>query len=237
MTPVATIVVVNYRTPELARACVDSAMRFVDVTSELGVVDTSDGPGAVTNLPPGIVCEYHENIGYAAALNRGFAGAQAPVLIACNADVEFPADGILPLLALFDEHPSLGVIGPRQVSPDGRLVHGGIAIAGETSGGRCYGEPNRGQCAERLLEVEQVSGSVMLIRREALLAIGGELPEPPLYFEDSLLCLRMRCAGWKVGFSGLRTFIHHVAASPDPPGGRARLAETSRAMFEAEVAR
>jgi hypothetical protein len=237
--PVATVAIVNYRTPELAVRCAESALHSIEngLRAEVRIVDVSDGPGTVTDPPPNVPVVYAENVGYGAALNLGFAGALSPLLIGCNADVEFPVNGVLPLVELFDDHPKLGVLGPRQVSPGGQIVHAGMGQLGDTSGGRYYAEPDQGQGMEQLLEVAQVSGSVLLIRRLALEQIEG-MPVTPLYFEDSLLCHRLRRAGWVAGYSGLRTFVHHVAASPEPVGtSRAALAQVSHEVFCAEVTR
>jgi GT2 family glycosyltransferase len=156
--------------------------------------------------------------------------------MALNADTELPDESIAPLLALFEDHPKLGLLGPRQVTPGDQIAHAGILTAGDTSGGRSYGMRDVGQYKERLLEVEQVSGSVMILRREALEAVGGFTHMPRLYYEDALLCIRLRRAGWKIGYTGSQTFLHRVAASPQPEGtSRAELAEEGRKMWLTEL--
>jgi N-acetylglucosaminyl-diphospho-decaprenol L-rhamnosyltransferase len=236
MTPAVTVVIVNYRTPGLARRCAQTALDRIDVPCEIRIVDTSAGPGAIAAPPPGVICHYMRNVGYAAAVNRGMRNTNSPIVVACNADVEFPPDGIQPLLQLFHREPDLAVLGPRQVTPDGRIAHAGIRVAGDSSGGRGYGDPDRGQYLEELEPCAQVSGSVMFLRRDAVEQLGG-IPETQLYFEDALLCHRAWKAGWIVGYTGVRTFVHHVAASPSPDGAsRAMLAGASRATFEAELA-
>lgn len=227
------IAVVAYRTPDLARACVHSALRHVDVPANLIVMDTSDGPGVFTDPPPGTWVHYLDNVGYAKALAASLDEPETctPYLLACNADVEFPAEGVRALLDLFAENPSLAILGPRQVTPGGLVCHAGIEHGGDHTGGRGYGEPDRGQYRDRLTSVEQVSGSVMLIRRAALDAIGG-FGDYAMYYEDADLCIRARNAGWDVGYSGLATFIHYVAASPEPDmTSRAALAMQSHERF------
>jgi N-acetylglucosaminyl-diphospho-decaprenol L-rhamnosyltransferase len=235
--PVISIVVVNYRTPELTAKCLKSIQERLDVPARVEVVDTSNGPGTVRSehLVTHIPVSYLENVGYASALNFGFLDATTPLLLAMNADTELPANGIGPLVALFAEHPKLAILGPRQVNPDGYIVHAGIPTVGDPGGGRSFGERDTGQHTERILEMGQVSGSVMLIRRDAFNALGG-MPTTRLYFEDSLLCLKAARDGWAVAYSGLRTFTHHVAASPEPEGSsRIALAMESQRAFQ-EVA-
>lgn len=234
MTPDVTAAVVSYRTPKLAEQCLASIQRN-PVNMDTVCVETGTGRLASfgadraysTSIP---------SVGYAQALAHAFKGVTTPFLMAMNADTELPIISIAPLLELFADHPKLGLLGPRQVTPDGRIAHAGILKAGDTSGGRSYGERDVGQYKERLTEVEQVSGSVMILRRSALEAVGGFTNLPTLYYEEALLALRLRRAGWKVAYSGQLSFLHHVAASPAPEGtSRAALAEGGRQAWLAEL--
>lgn len=234
-------VVVNYRTPELAVRCARSFMDNAGVPGHVRIVDTSGGPGVITNPPINVPVHTCANVGYGRALNLGFEDAQLqhhPVLLAMNADVEVPADGLAPILDLFAEHPRLGVLGVRQVTPDTNLIaHAGVPQLGDPRGGRGYGEIDSNQYIERYLAVEQVSGSVMFIRHEAFVHVGRMPKALKLYYEDAWLCMQMARHGWEIGYTGLRTFAHHVAASPEPAEGRAVLAQQSRTLFEQEAAR
>jgi GT2 family glycosyltransferase len=214
----ATVAIVSYKTTELAARCRESIGR----PTWLKAVHTT----YVENLPT--------NIGYAAALARDLDLAKTPILIACNADVEFPEEGIGPLLELFHEHPRLGVLGPRQRDPRGFIAHAGILEAGSPAGGRSYGQADIGQYITPFEVVAQVSGSIMLIRREAYEQVGGMSNMPRLYYEDAIFCHRLRKAGWEVGYSGLFTFLHRHASSPS--GQRADLAREGREAWEAELA-
>lgn len=241
MNPRIRIVVCSYRTDDELAGALESIRRTLAVPHEVVVVDTSEDQSALVALSsdrglgagaPGTRALSPGNVGYAAALNLGFEGATAPMLIGMNADVRFPAEGIDALLALFGEHPRLGVLGPRQVNDQNRVVHAGIEVLGDTMGGRSFMRVDVGQCREKLRDVAQVSGSVMLMRRSALEDCGG-IPQPALlYFEDAALCRRMRELNWRVAYSGLVTFRHRLAASPEPQGTtRAALASQAREAF------
>lgn len=232
-----TIAIVSYHTPGLALACADS-VNTGELRAHVSVVDTSEAIHFPRLSVPRRRTQswFHApGAGYAGALQRVFRAAETPWLVACNADVEFPAESIEPLIELFDRFPRLALIGPRQVSPEGMIVHTGVMEAGSPNGGRDYGRPDLGQHSETLTFVPQVSGSVMLMRNQAFREVGGMQRMPHLYFEDAILCHRLRHAGWHVGYSGRRTFIHHVAASPMPTPDRATLAAAGRAQWEREV--
>lgn len=227
-----TIAIVSYKTPKLADQCAAS-INTGELRARTVIVETGDA----TATPPAPTASrfFMPGFGYAAALDRVFRDATSPYLIAVNADVEFPVESIEPLIVLFGTWPSFAVIGPRQVNPAGQLVHAGILEAGSPSGGRSYGERNIGQYKTELEMLPQVSGSVMLIRNQAYRETGGMRHMPHLYYEDALFCWRLRHAGWHVGYSGLLTFTHHVAASPMPTPDRAALAGDARKAWRAET--
>lgn len=227
------IVIVSYATPDLARACARSIAEHVEISSTAVVIDTGR---RFETVVPGVPVLHAGDVGYAAGLNLGIRHLPpVELMLGCNADVEFPEQGIAPLLDLFERYPRLGVLGPRQVTPSGTIAHAGMTEMADTSGGRSFGEPDRGQHREAIAILPQVSGSVLIIRPEALADIGGRVPQPAhLYFEDAELCRRMHEADWLVGYSGLRTFVHHVAASPMPAAERARHAEQAGRAYRGE---
>lgn len=229
-----TTAIVSYKTPELATACARS-VRAAGLDGPLEIIETGEpGPDAYLPACGAVLRRLDENVGYAAALNVVFHRAQTPILLALNADVLLPPEPVQPLLELFNEKPGLGILGVRQRDSKGRLTHCGIAEPGSPNGGEHFGEADQGQCRERFAVIAQVSGSVMFIRNAALQRIGGLERLPKLYYEDALLCLRMRRTGWTVGYSGLATFTHDIASSPS--GERFALAAEARAQYEAEVA-
>lgn len=233
------VTIVDYRTPHLTEACVDSIYDSGDpglFDMDVTVVDTSGDEGQEwPALGEAMLLHTQAQAGYAAGLNAGFRDSNADILVALNADTEWPARGVGALLRLFDWHPFLGIVGPRQVTPDGRVAHAGIEVTGDPGGGRGFGEHAEGRYLERYMPVGQVAGSVMLFRAECFKQIGG-MPNTRLYFEDALACVRARRAGWTVAYSGLRTFVHHIGASPEPDGtSRAELAHESRRLYQGEV--
>jgi GT2 family glycosyltransferase len=169
-------------------------------------------------------------------LALGFQEATAPVLVACNADVVFPPDWIKLVWRLTGMPRSPALIGPRQVSSEGMITHGPIRHEGDTDGGRDFGQPDEGQFREVMLEVPQVSGSVMFIEREAFEEVGGMENMPFLYYEDALLCRRLRDAGYWIAYSGLVTFTHDVGASPVTWDRRCEYAVAAHEQWEAECA-
>jgi N-acetylglucosaminyl-diphospho-decaprenol L-rhamnosyltransferase len=78
--------------------------------------------------------------------------------------------------------------------------------------------------------VEWVSGSAMLLRREALDEVGTFDEGYFMYVEDVDLCTRLRRAGWTVLFSPELEVVHQIGVSTR--GQRGRMAfEHSRSIY------
>src|SRR5207342_3155963 len=78
-------------------------------------------------------------------------------------------------------------------------------------------------------QVEWVSGSSMLLRREALDAVGIFDEGYFMYVEDVDLCTRMRDAGWEVWFSP-ELEVEHEAGSVTK-GSRRMTLEHSKSIY------
>lgn len=229
-----TTAIVSYKTPELATACARSVRR-AGITGPLAIVETGEKPSLPAALPQlNAVLHRLSNVGYAAALAHIFDTADTPLLLALNADVELADEPAQPLLDLFAEKPGLGILGVRQRDSRGFLTHCGICDPGSPDGGQAFGEVDQGQFHERYAVIAQVSGSAMLIRTAAYAQCGRMGGMPKLYYEDAILCLRLRRKGWAVGYSGLSTWTHNIASSPSDD--RAQLAAEGRQVWAAEVA-
>jgi N-acetylglucosaminyl-diphospho-decaprenol L-rhamnosyltransferase len=149
------------------------------------------------------------NVGYGAAANAGCAGASAPWLVVANPDVVWAPHALDELLAAGRRWPRAGCLGPAIRTPDGRLYPSARALPslGRGIGHALFGwfwptNPwTRSYRAERGRPQEGttgwLSGSCMLLRREAFEAVGGFDPGYFMYCEDMDLCRRLADAGWQ----------------------------------------
>ena len=149
------------------------------------------------------------NLGYGRAANAGAEHADAPWLLIINPDVRFCDPGALDeLIAAAERWPQAGALGPAIVTPDGQLYPSARALP---SLGRGIGHalagwwwPSNPWTAAYRKEtgdpvegtVGWLSGSALLVRREAFAAVGGFDPRYFMYFEDVDLCDRLGRAGW-----------------------------------------
>lgn len=146
------------------------------------------------------------NLGYAAANNAGAALARAPHLLLLNSDVVPDAPGWLaPLHAALDQ-PGVRLAGPKLLFDDASIQHAGLHFAQDGDDvwyNRHYfkGLPRRHVPASVPRLVPGVTGAAMLIDAATFAAVGGFNEDYVIGdYEDSDLCLRLRCAGHEVAY-------------------------------------
>jgi GT2 family glycosyltransferase len=131
------IIVVNYNTRELLRACLSSISESQgDLRFKVVVVDnaSTDGSGLMveTDFPQVDLITSRTNGGFAYANNLGLrqvgfatSGAsldQAPrYALLLNPDTVLPPTALADMVEFMDAHPDVGAAGPKLVLPDGDL--------------------------------------------------------------------------------------------------------------------
>jgi len=217
------IVIVSYRCRDHLRACLASVERHAPAGTNVWVVDNDSRDGTVElvrdQFPSVSLVETGENAGFARATNRGIAAGSAPYVLALNPDTELHENTLGTLLELMEEHPEIGIAGPRLERPDGTFDHASrrsfptlLGALGHFSGiGRRL---ERGPLAQyRAPEVEHgpvdaVNGAFMLTRRAALEQVGLFDEGYWMYMEDLDLCFRFKQAGWVTWYEPGASAIH-----------------------------
>lgn len=229
------IVIVNYNTRDLLRACLRTLYASQgDFTLEVCVVDngSTDGSGEMvaTEFPQARRILNPDNRGYPAANNQGLRllgfpnGAEAPrFALLLNPDTELPPDALAKMLAFMDAHPEAGVVGPKLVRQDGSLDlacrrsfpspevsfyrFSGLARLFPRS--RRFGRYNLTYLdPDEMAEVDAVVGAFMMVRREAIAKVGLLDEGFFMYGEDLDWCYRIKAVGWKVYYNPEVTVLH-----------------------------
>lgn len=232
------VVVVNHNAgPYLAR-CMDSLRSAAgDVVTETVVVDNASTDGsadrAAERNPEVRVIRNPHNRGFARAANQGIAATSSPFVLLLNPDAEVVGGTLAALTKVARERSRGGAIGVLVRNPDGsiqpsarRIPRLGEALAHAFLGPlwpgnrwtRSYTLAGWDRTSER--EVEWVSGSAMLVRREALEQVGRFDEGYFMYVEDVDLCTRLRRAGWQVLFSPELEVVHQIGVSTKGQRGR-----------------
>jgi N-acetylglucosaminyl-diphospho-decaprenol L-rhamnosyltransferase len=149
------------------------------------------------------------NVGYGSAANIGALGAQADFLLICNSDLEFRPGAVDELIKAASRWPNGGSFGPAILESDGRLYPSARALPVVAHGighallariwptnpwTRTY---RREDIAVEERTAGWLSGSCILVRRQAFEQVGGFDPEYFMYFEDVDLGDRLTQAGWQ----------------------------------------
>ncbi len=193
-----------------------------------------------------------DNPGYSASCNRGAGLARGETLLFLNADVTVAPDCLARCVDALSD-PTVGVVTPRLVRPDGTLDHAchrGLPtpLASFAYTLRIHRVVPRSRSLARYTmawldpatdhDVEACSGAFMLIGRSDLDSVGGWDERYRFYGEDLDLCLRMRGAGRRVRYLGTARATHVKGAfshrlTPDRELDGARLEVKRWAQREA----
>jgi N-acetylglucosaminyl-diphospho-decaprenol L-rhamnosyltransferase len=171
------------------------------------------------------------NLGFGGGNNRGIRETTAPLVCLLNSDAWFTGDGLDRLVAFAQEHPEAALVGPRLRNLDGSLqrsVRGFPTLwrlATEYLFLRKLAPRTRAVNAfyaggfdhETVREADFLYGACLLVRREAVDAVGGLDEDFFMFSEETDWAYRFRRAGWKVLFFPGAEAVHVGGASH---GGR-----------------
>jgi N-acetylglucosaminyl-diphospho-decaprenol L-rhamnosyltransferase len=210
--PLVRVVVVTYSPGPSLETFLSSLQLATTASYEVVLADngSTDGVPEEAASQPGVsLVPTGGNVGYGRAANAGAQGAQAQWLLIANPDVRWCQPGAIDaLLAASTRWPKAGAFGPAIVTPDGQLYPSARALP---SLGRGIGHalagwwwPSNPWTASYRQERESpvegecgwLSGSALLVRRDAFESVGGFDPKYFMYFEDVDLCDRLARAGW-----------------------------------------
>jgi len=235
------VVIVNYRTPTQALACLRSVAESRAVFAGLKVVlvDGGSGDGSAALLAEAVAGE--EFAGWVSflplAINGGFGwannqailrelqGAAPPTYIhLLNPDAVVDPDAIRALRDHMVAQPDCGAVGSRIVSPGGETeisafrfptVASEFVASAQTPGlARFVGAHGPlASGASRPFEADWVTGASVMLRSETLRAAGLFDDGFFLYFEEVELMSRIKRAGWSVWHEPASVVVHEGGAA------------------------
>jgi N-acetylglucosaminyl-diphospho-decaprenol L-rhamnosyltransferase len=183
------------------------------------------------------------NLGYGRAANLGASGATGEWLVVANPDVEWTPGALDELLSAASRWPDAGCLGPAIRTPDGRLYPSARAFPspGHGTGHALLGWAWPANPWTRSYRAEQgtpaegpagwLSGSCMLLRREAFEAVAGFDPSYFMYCEDMDLCRRLAEAGWSSVYVPSAVITHLGGHSTSRSAG-VMLREHHKALYQ-----
>ena len=233
------IVIVNYRTPELAIACAESLLREGDCARYkivIGDAASNDGSSeklrafaAQKDLPNLICVDIDKNGGFAYGNNyllrhHVLNDADITHVHFLNPDTYIREGAVSALANFLDIHPKAGIVGSRLEDPDGTYRAYGFRFPTPWREFFCAARlPGSGKFfpahaikIENLTttrEVDWVSGASFMMPRTAIDQIGMMDPEYFLYFEETDLMARAKKLGFEIWHVSDSAVVHLAGAS------------------------
>ncbi len=214
------------------------------LSGECLVIDNGSEPDGIARLrhmfPHVSIFVNADNLGFSCAANQGFARSQGSYVLLLNPDAELTPGSLRHLIDCLDAHPEAAILGPRVTNADGTSQGSArafpsllTAFFGRSTFLTTYFSGNRvsrletpafDRCLTQAQSVDWVSGACMLIRRQAIEAVGGFDEQFFLYWEDADLCWRLHDHDWQIVYDPQVRVIHQVGGSSQHASMRSLLA-------------
>jgi N-acetylglucosaminyl-diphospho-decaprenol L-rhamnosyltransferase len=231
-------IVVNYRTPELIRPCLESlqAERRSLPRLRAVVVDGGSGDGSPERIARTIaemaagdwvtLQPLPINGGFGYANNQGMLALEAEgrlpeAIMLLNPDAALLPGALAALLGRMAQNPRIAAVGAQLENEAGERVRSDFEFpsaleeflwAARTGILRkLLGRPERTTFPDTARRVDSVTGAAMLLRRQALAEVGLFNDHFFLYFEETELCHRFAGAGWDV-WTEPQARVRHLGA-------------------------
>lgn len=214
------IIIVNYRVPLF----VEQVLRSIgstpcDIKTNVWVVDNHSEDGSIaylkTRFPEVNFIENTRNGGFAEANNIGIKASSSPYVLLLNPDTMVGESTLEECLSILESTPNCGAVGAKLINAHGTFLpecrRGSVSLwssfcklcglSKRFPKSRLFNRYYMGYLDENLpAEVGLLCGAFMLMRREALLAVGMLDERYFMYGEDIDLCYALRKAGYSIKY-------------------------------------
>jgi GT2 family glycosyltransferase len=236
LNPDVTVSIVNWNTRDELRECLKSVLaQDGSVRLEVIVVDNASPDDSVEMVQAEFADKVtlivnQSNRGFGAAQNQSIGHSPGPYVFLINPDSRMlGADLLRRMVGYMDANPAIGILGPRILNPDGTLQFSARRFPPMFAGlfrhtllGRLFPRNRfvRGYLMsdnphDSIMDVDWLSGSALMVRREMLDRIGTFDERFHMYCEDVDLCKRAHEAGWRVVYYPEVEVSHRIGAASD----------------------
>ena len=227
------VIIVNYNVKDfLEQALISIRRALQNIQSEIIVVDNASVDGSVQMLkerfPDVHLIESKKNVGFSAGNNLGINIANGEFIVLINPDTVVQEDTFTKLLDFFKSQPDASAATCKILNPDGTFsidcrhsVPTPLTAFWKLIGlnrlypkSRIFAKYNLTYLDENELnQVEAISGSFMMLRKEVVKKIGGLDEDFFMYCEDIDYCHRINKAGGKIFYVPDSQIVHYKGES------------------------
>jgi GT2 family glycosyltransferase len=229
MSAKVSIVIVNWKTPELLAKCIraigndSGASQFA-----IHVVDNASCDQSLSMLakdfPYVEVLANQDNLGFSKACNQIIPKTKGEYILLLNPDAFVQDDAISHLVQFMESNPRCGAVGPRVLNEDGTLQLACRRSFPSVSAAlfrltylskifprhKLFSKYNMTYAdANACVEVDALSGACMLVRRRAIDQVGLLDEDIFMFGEDIDWCWRIKQAHWQIYYLP-HSFVYHT---------------------------
>jgi GT2 family glycosyltransferase len=215
------VVVVNHNAGSLLTQCIQVALQQAQ---QIVVIDNASSDSSLLELETHFSTENHlqvvrlnNNVGFAAGCNVGLIASTQPYILFLNPDCVLSTGSLQRMVQVMESDPHIGMVGGYLVNPDGSEQGGGRRASPTPWRAfvRAFGlyhlekywpqlffdfHLDKQPLPQTPIEVEAISGALMLVRREAINDVGSWDENYFLHCEDLDWCMRFKQKNWKIVF-------------------------------------
>lgn len=226
-------IVVNHNAGSLLTKCIEVALQQAQ---QVIVIDNASSDSSLVELEANFstedrlqVVRLDSNVGFAAGCNVGLNASTQPYILFLNPDCILEENSLRRLVQVLESDPHIGMVGGYLINPDGSEQGGGRRAIPTPWRAfvRAFGlyhlekywpqlffdfHLHKQPLPQAPIEVEAISGALMLARREAINDVGSWDEGYFLHCEDLDWCMRFKQKNWKIVFVPDAPVIHFQGA-------------------------
>lgn len=229
MSPILSILILNYNTKIFTILCVQSIVNYYKEKLEKGSFEIWIGDNASSDLSIEsfkkkfssykniFIIENKENLGFAKGHNNLSKKAKGKYLLFLNSDTQIMTNGLEEAISYLEKNEEISILGLKMINKNGsaqascgsfyNLFNFLIMLLGGERFGLIRSSP------EKIQKVDWVSGGTMMIKKELFEKLKGFDENFFMYIEDMELCFRAGKTGYLTYFYPFTKIIHQGLGS------------------------
>lgn len=242
---VLAVALVNWNNRAYLYQCLQSlAAAALPLSVEIVVADNGSTDGSLEMLaqrfPYVKVVQNGENAGVARGNNQCIRHSSGRYIYILNNDTVVNRPAIMRMVEFLERHPEAGAVGGNLLNPDGTLqatfctfptLWEEFQLVTHLGVRRNPIFPSHPRVWPEVREVDWLSSASILVRREAIEAIGLVDEDYFVYSDETDWQYRLWQAGWKIYYLPEVTTLHYGGASFQPGAKRYTLVYRGRMLF------
>jgi len=232
MNTTVSVIIVSWNCRQMLVDCINSLRGQLPAgTSEIIVIDNASSDGTADAVRQGFpdvkLVESATNLGFARGNNVGLELSNGKYICLINPDVVVGQECISRMVNYMEQHPDIGMLGPRIVGRDGETQRScmrtpslwnqlcrTLGLDSLVKHSRLFGGYLMTDFRhDALRDVDVINGCFWMVRRDALLNVGNLDPRFWMYSDDVDWCSRFRQAGWRIVFFPEADAVHYGGGS------------------------